>query len=128
MGTVTLVRINQVDTARSVLAGVAVTLLDLDVTDGASVPWVALTREGGNAILTHTIVTRPLVAFINVLLTKHTCKACSSHNRRGLTGRHEKFRKFSLYLKPNMRSMLFALTFCTFTIISIGSVDTLGSI
>lgn len=90
---VTLVSIDQVDAASSVLAGVAVALLDLDVTDGACVSRIALTGEGGNSIFTHTMVAWLWYTVIYVLLTKWTSEA-----------------------------------FSTFTIISIGSINTLGPI
>lgn len=68
-------------------------LLDLDVTDGPRVSWIALTGEGGNAILTHAMVARCWHTVIDVLLTKQTSEA-----------------------------------FGTFTVIAVGSVNTLGAI
>lgn len=66
---VTLVGINKVNTSSSVLARVAVALLDLDITDGACISRIALAGEGGDAIPTHTIVTWRWIAVIDVLLT-----------------------------------------------------------
>lgn len=92
-GTVALVSIDQVDAAPSVLAGVTVALLHLDVADGAGVSWVTLTGEGGDAVFTHTMMARLGHTVIDVLLTEHSSEA-----------------------------------FCTFTVISIWSVDAFGAI
>lgn len=70
-----MVGINQVNAASSVLTRIAVALLDLDVTDGTCVSRIALTGEGGNAILTHTMVTWRWHTVIDVLLTKWTSEA-----------------------------------------------------
>ncbi len=67
---VTLVGIDQVNAASSVLAGVAVALLDLNVTDGACVSRIALTGEGGDAVFTQTMVAWLWHTVIYVLLTK----------------------------------------------------------
>lgn len=67
---VTLVGIDQVNAAPSVLTRVTVALLDLDITDGACVSSIALTGEGGNAIFTQTMVAWLWYAVIDVLLTK----------------------------------------------------------
>lgn len=75
----TQVCIDPVNTASSVLTGVAVALLDLDITDRACVSRVALTCEGGNAILTHTVVARCWYTVIDVLLTKRTSEACGEY-------------------------------------------------
>lgn len=73
--TVTLVGIDKVDAASSVLAGVAVALLDLEVADGACVPRVALTGEGGDGIFTHTVVAWLRDAVIDVIFTQRTHEA-----------------------------------------------------
>lgn len=73
---VTLVGIDQVNAASSVLTRVAVALLDLDITDGPCVSRIALTGEGGDAIFTHTMVARLWYAVIDVLLTKWVSEAC----------------------------------------------------
>lgn len=91
--TVTLVSIDQVNAASSVLAGVTVALLHLDVADRPGVSRVTLTGEGGNAICTCPMMTRLGHTVINVLLTEHPGKA-----------------------------------FCTFTIISVWSVNAFRSI
>lgn len=67
---VTLVGIDQVNAAPPVLTWVAVALLDLDITDGASVSSITLTGEDGNAIFTQTMVAWLWYAVIDVLLTK----------------------------------------------------------
>lgn len=67
---VTLVGIDQVNAASSVLARVAVALLDLDIADGACVSRVALTGEGGDAVFTQTMVAWLRYTVIDVLLTK----------------------------------------------------------
>lgn len=91
--TVTLVGVNQVDAAASVLTGVAVALLDRDVADGARVSRIALAGEGGDAVPAHAVVTRRRHAVVDVLLAEQTGEA-----------------------------------FGTFTVISVGPVNTLGSI
>lgn len=67
---VTLVGVDQVNAASSVLTRVAVALLNLDITDGACVSRIALTGEGGDAIFTHTVVAWLRYAVIDVLLTE----------------------------------------------------------
>lgn len=67
---VTLVGIDQVNAASSVLTRVAVALLDLDITDGACVSRITLTGEGGNAISTQAMVAWLWYTVIDVLLTK----------------------------------------------------------
>lgn len=67
---VTLVGIDQVNTASSVLTRVAVALLDLDITDGACVSRVAFAGEGGDAIFTRAMVAWLWYTVIDVLLTK----------------------------------------------------------
>lgn len=91
--TVTLVGIHQVDAASSVLAWVAVALLELDITDGPCVARIALTGEGGDAVLTHTMMTWLWHTVIDVLFTKEASEA-----------------------------------FCTFTVVSVGPVNTFGPI
>lgn len=59
----------------SVLTRVAVALLDLDITDGACVSRLALTGEGGDSILTHTMVAWLWLAIIDVLFTELTTEA-----------------------------------------------------
>lgn len=71
----TLVGIDQVDAASSVLTRIAVALLHLDIADRANIPRIALTREGGDAILTHTMVAWFWHTVIDVLLTKQTSEA-----------------------------------------------------
>lgn len=92
-GTVALVGIDQVDAAPSVLTGVTVALLDLDVADGAGVSRVTLTGEGGDAVFTHAVMARLGHTVINVLLTEHSGEA-----------------------------------FCTFTVVSIWSVNAFSPI
>lgn len=81
--TVTLVGINQVNAASSVLARVAVALLDLDITDGARISRIAFTGEGGNAIFTHTMVAWRRNTVIDVLLTKQTSEAWNNNQHHG---------------------------------------------
>lgn len=50
-------------------------LLHLDITDGACVPGVAFAGEGGNSILTFTMVAWLWDTVIDVLVTKQTLKA-----------------------------------------------------
>lgn len=92
-GTVTLVSIDQVNATPSVLAGVTVALLHLNVTDGASISRGTFTGEGGNAIFAHAVMARRWFTVIDVLLTEHSSKA-----------------------------------FCTFTVISIWSVNAFSPI
>lgn len=75
LGTVALIGIDQVDAAPSVLAGVTVTLLNLDVADGAGVSWVTLTGESGDAIFTDAVMARLGHTVINVFLTEHSSEA-----------------------------------------------------
>lgn len=72
---VALVGIDQVNAAPSVLTGVAVALLDLDITDGACVSSMALTGEGGDAIFTQTMVARLWYTVVDVFLTERTSEA-----------------------------------------------------
>lgn len=72
---VTLVGIDQVNAASSVLTRVAVALLDLDITDGACVSRIALTGKGGDAVFTYTMVAWLWYAVVDVLLTKYTSEA-----------------------------------------------------
>lgn len=74
-GTVALVSIDQVNAAPSVLAGVRVALLYLDVADGAGVSRVTLTGKGGDAIFTHTMMARLGHTVIDIFLTEHSSKA-----------------------------------------------------
>lgn len=74
-GTVALVGVDQVDAAPSVLAGVAVTLLDLDVADQARVAGVALAGEAGDAVFAHAVVARLRHAVVDVLLTEQPGEA-----------------------------------------------------
>lgn len=67
---VALVGIDQVDAAPSVLTGVTVALLNLDVTDGAGVSGVALAGEGSDAVFAHTVVAGLWHAVVDVLLTE----------------------------------------------------------
>lgn len=67
---VTLVGVDQVNAAASVLTGVAVALLNLDVTDGARVPSVAFAGKGGDSIFAHTVMARLRHAVVNVLLAE----------------------------------------------------------
>lgn len=55
-----------------VLTGVAVALLDLNVTNGSSVSRIALTGESGDPVSTHAIVAWWGDAVIYVLLTEQT--------------------------------------------------------
>lgn len=88
-----MVSIDQVNAASSVLAGVTVALLHLDVADGAGVSRVTLTGEGGDAIFTFAMVAWLGHTIIDVLLTEHSGEA-----------------------------------FCTFTVISVWSVNAFCSI
>lgn len=67
---VTLVGVDQVDAAASVLTGVAVALLHLDVTDGARVSSIAFAGKGGDSIFTHTVMARLWHAVVVVLLAE----------------------------------------------------------
>lgn len=69
---VALVLVDTVDTAPSVLARVALTLVNLLAADLTHVPWVTLACEHSNAVLTHAIVTGLWVTVIDVLRTQGT--------------------------------------------------------
>lgn len=73
---VTLVGVDQVDAASSVLTRVAVALLDLDVADGARVARLALAGEGGDAVFAHAVVARLRDAVVDVVLAKQTVETC----------------------------------------------------
>lgn len=72
---VALVGVDQVDAAAAVLAGVAVTLLHLDVADGAGVTRVTLAGESGDAVLTDAVMTRLRDTVVDVLLTENAGEA-----------------------------------------------------
>lgn len=67
-----MVRVDQVNAASSVLTRVAVALLNLDVTDGACISWVAVTGVGSNTIDTDAMVTRFWYTIVDVLLAELT--------------------------------------------------------
>lgn len=92
-GAVALVGVDQVDAASSVLAGVAVALLHLDVADRACVSWVTLTGESGDAIFADAMMARLGHTVVDVFLTEHSSEA-----------------------------------FCTFTVVSIWSVNAFSAI
>ena len=73
-GAVALIGVDQIDAAPSVLTRVTVTLLHLDVADGAGVSWVTLTGESGDTIFTDTVMTRLRHAVIDVFLTENSSK------------------------------------------------------
>lgn len=62
-----LVLVDTVDTAPSVLARVALTLVNLLAADLTHVPRVTLAREHSNAVLTLSIVTALWVTVVDVL-------------------------------------------------------------
>lgn len=62
-------------TSATVLAGLAKTLVDVGLTQAASVARTAVAGEGSKAILTGSIVARVRVALVDVSLTVLPCVA-----------------------------------------------------
>lgn len=53
----------------AIFAGLAETLIDVGLTQAASVAWTAVAGKGGQAVLTRAVVTGVRVALVDVSLT-----------------------------------------------------------
>lgn len=78
----TLILVDQVNAAASILARAALALLDLHIADGASEARFTLALVAGDAILADAMMAGLGVAVVNILLTKQSLVTCQKSQRR----------------------------------------------